>query len=296
MQTLVPTAVRLNNLSGSAADLDDSPDSPDASWCTGSVSEPLYAIEFPSNVSGTSNSSDYGVIQFANPDDNGLPITGPSNAGITVIRRVKPVQQTGYYAQFWYVPVAGAPINGEAYWGFHPYPSGGTSGTTHYWEIATDGGDVTASVAGPAIEVTKGDWYLQALRVEHNGGSPIITFWTDLPSTANADKIVFSGDFGNVQTDYRIVIGNSPWMAGYQEERASCHHGQIKIIAKALSEADIVSEAGNMASLVTTDGQNSIWWGKNGFTSVDDLTCDYGTGRSFSRVDTGNILALGDAL
>lgn len=34
MQTLTPTAVRLNNLSGSAADLDDSPDAPDGSWCT----------------------------------------------------------------------------------------------------------------------------------------------------------------------------------------------------------------------------------------------------------------------
>lgn len=34
MQTLTPTAVRLNNLSGSAADLDDSPDAPDGAWCT----------------------------------------------------------------------------------------------------------------------------------------------------------------------------------------------------------------------------------------------------------------------
>lgn len=33
MQTLTPTAVRLNNLSGSAADLDDSPDAPDGAWC-----------------------------------------------------------------------------------------------------------------------------------------------------------------------------------------------------------------------------------------------------------------------
>lgn len=33
MQTLVPTAVVLGNLSGSAADLDDSPDTPDANWC-----------------------------------------------------------------------------------------------------------------------------------------------------------------------------------------------------------------------------------------------------------------------
>jgi hypothetical protein len=34
VQTLAPTAVVLGNLSGSYADLDDSPDSPDGNWCT----------------------------------------------------------------------------------------------------------------------------------------------------------------------------------------------------------------------------------------------------------------------
>ena len=48
MQTLVPTAVRLGNLSGSAADLDDSPDAPDSSWCVRLGSDGI----FPLSVSG----------------------------------------------------------------------------------------------------------------------------------------------------------------------------------------------------------------------------------------------------
>lgn len=41
MQIMVPTAVRLSNLSGTVEDLDESPDSPDANWC---VSTPLTVL------------------------------------------------------------------------------------------------------------------------------------------------------------------------------------------------------------------------------------------------------------
>lgn len=258
------------------------------------------ALLFPSNVSGSSRTSAYGVLQFDSPETDGLPITGPGNIGITVIRRINPIQQTGYYAQFWYVPVlnseSAAPINGEEYWGFHPYPVGGSGGTSHNWEIGARGGDAIISLAGATIPVIKGQWYTQALRVQFNGGSPILTFWTNLPNITNASKIESRGSLGIAQSIYRLVIGNSHWMQGFQEERASCHHGEIKIIAKALSEPDIVAETSDMRILATADGQNHIWWGKAGFRNVDDLTCDYGTGRSFIRNDTGNILSLGQAL
>lgn len=50
MQTLVPTAVRLNNLSGSAADLDDSPDSPDGSWCENAAVVPQWWADLTENT------------------------------------------------------------------------------------------------------------------------------------------------------------------------------------------------------------------------------------------------------
>lgn len=264
-----------------------------------------YALLFPSNVSGSSTSSSYGVIEFADPDDNGLPILGPSNAGVTILRRIKPVQQTGYYAQFWYTPILSgpaAPINGEAYFGVHPYPTTqSTAGTSHWWEIAMIGGDFidyqgNAAGGGTPISVTNGQWYTQACRVDYNGGTPIVTFWVDLPTTTNGAKIIKSASLGTTNHTYKLVIGNSPWMTSYQEERASCQHGQIKIFATALSESDIVSESDSMTTLATSAGQSAIWWGKKGFASVDDLTCDYATGRSFTRNDSSNILTLGDAL
>lgn len=267
-----------------------------------------YALLFPSNVSGSSTSSAYGVIQFANPQSDGFPPNGPSNAGWTVIRRIKTVQQTGYYAQWWYVQNNGSiDLNGppfKFYAGFHPYPGqGGQDKTTHKWEIAANGDDYADydddNSAG--VDVVKDVWFTQALKWEYNGGSPRATMYIDLPTVTTASQVRVTlpsgyGDIGNIQSSPAIVIGNSPWMALYQEERASCHHGQIKIITKALSEADIVSEAGNMNTLVTSDAQSNIWWGKTGFDSVDDLTCDYATARSFTRVDSSNILTLGDAL
>lgn len=261
----------------------------------------LFALLFPSNVSGTSTTSAYGVIEFANPHTNGFPTLGPGNSGWTVIRRVKPLQQTGYYAQFWWSRADGQFQGTDFYAGFHPFPQNALpSGTTHYWEIATEGGDALGydDNANPRT-VTQNQWYLQAFKLEYNAGAPRMWFYPALPNVSTSSVIRFTCQNGYGSTtppSPKITIGNSPWMAGYQEERASCHHGQIKIIMAALSEADILSESENMNTLVTGAAQSSIWWGKKGFTSIDDLTCDFGTGRSFVRNDASNILTLGEAL
>lgn len=260
-----------------------------------------YALLFPSNVNGASTSSAYGVIEFANPQSNGLPPKGPSDAGWTVIRRIKPLQQTGYYAQFWYSRADGGFSGSDFYAGFHPYPdNSANSGTTHSWEIASEGGDFLGydNNSNPRA-VTKGVWYTQAFKLEWLGTQFRLWFYPDLPTVATSSVIrrtLGTGYSSAAPTTPKITIGNSPWMTGYQEERASCHHGQIKIIASALSESDIVSEAADMGTLVTSAAQGAIWWGKKGFTSINDLTCDFGTARSFTRNDAGNILTLGEAL
>lgn len=297
MEILTPTAVVLGNLSGSAADLDDSPDAPDDSWCTGSVSEPLYAIEFPSN--GDTPSA-FVAMQFANPHGNGLPIWGPDNAGVTYIWRVRPVQHTGYYTTFFWANNgtflwdSGSP---NTYYGCHPYPDGGASGTTHYWEISIEGGDTTTTRDTTNEAVVKDQWYTQACRVIHNGGTKTLIYYFDLPSTANAKVIehTTAAGYGNSNPPSpALTFGDAPW--NYPNERLSGQLGQVKIIAKALSEADMLDEAADMSQLVTTDGQNAIWWGKKGFADIDDLTCDYGTERSFAWADGSNKAALGDAL
>ena len=52
-----------------------------------------------------------------------------------------------------------------------------------------------------------------------------------------------------------------------------------------VQDADMLSEAADMSQLVTTDGENNIWWGVNNFEHVDSLGCDYGTGRTFTWHD-----------
>jgi len=250
----------------------------------GVLAASLGALVFPSNVNGNENNLAYTVIRFDRPDQNGLPFWGPSGAGVTVIRRIKVIQQPGYYAQLWYTRGDGT-FDGFT-WGAHPYPiGGGTSTTTHEWEIPSGQQDFVTTNGGGALTVTKNQWYIQALRVTRSSSSSKqIRLYCDLPSVASSNIIDcnWTTELEGDPTAAQIIIGDSPWYASFQNERASCYHGQIKIIAKSLSEADILSEAANFNSMVTADGIANIWWGKKGFASVNDLTCDFGTGRSFS--------------
>lgn len=248
-----------------------------------------FALLFPSNVSGGDTAAPYAVIQFARPDLNGLPPMGPGNAGVTIIRKIRPDQQTGYYAQDWYTQGDGeAPINGELYYGAHPYPTSGTNqGTSHEWEIATEGGDFRAPVSGGNIAVDKGTTVVQALRIEYNGGAPIMTFYPTLPSMGNTAKIVRPCNAGYASASIPsplFTIGDSPWFATNQHERASCAMDVKQIYARALSDAEILQAIANFA--VPLSG---VWWAKNGFNSRTDLTCPT-TGRAFTLNDSSNLI------
>lgn len=249
-------------------------------------------LRFPSN--GDAPSTAAVIMRFEAPQDNGLPIWGPSNAGVTYIWRAKYRQHTGYHVMFWYGPYSNFFWNGGSpgsYYGAHPYPPDGSGGATHNWEIAVEGGDTTNTLGGSPKSVVKDTWFTQALRVTYNGdNTKTLRFYTALPSVANADVIEHvagTGYGGTYPSDAALYFGDSGW-TGPGNERMSGTLGQVKVIAKVLSESDMLSEAANMAALTTTDGQNNIWWGKTSFDSVDDLTCDYATGRSFAWVDSGN--------
>jgi hypothetical protein len=250
-----------------------------------------YALQFPSNVSGSDTAAPYVAIEYANPQSNGLPIWGASNAGVTVIRKLMPHQQTGYYAQFWWSQGNGSIDLSGGYWGMHPYPSNGSnSGTTHVWEIATAGGDFFNSAGsttpGDGETVTQDATRLQAMTVTRAGASSkTLRFYRNLPNVTSADyiqRVETTSNYGETDPPSpKVIIGDSPWFASYQHERASCTLDAIKIFSTALSEADMLLESASFSTLVTPAGQAAIWWGKNGFRSLDDLVCDFGTGRSF---------------
>lgn len=250
-----------------------------------------YALLFPSKT--TSPTDAFVALQFLNPHSNGLPIWGPSNAGVTVIWEYTPVQQDGYYVTFWWSNNGSFLWDGgssNSYWGCHPYPNPpGKGSTAHCWEVGgmAPGGDFTTTLGGSTLTVVKGVRYTQAVRITRNGDSTkMARFYIDLPSTANSNVIFANpsnASFGESNPPSpAFTFGDSPWWEGFGHERMSGELGRVKIIAKVLSEADVLSEAASMSSLATSDGQSNIWWGKKGFATVDDLTCDYGTGRSFA--------------
>lgn len=265
------------------------------------VPEVQNALFFPTTA--TDPTSAFIAIQFLNPHLNGLPFSGPSGLGWTVIREYTPIQQDGYFAPFWYSNNGRfdwfGPGSSNTYVGFCPYPqNGNVSGSTHWQELAglQDGRDTTDNLDGGKIVVVQSVKTIQAMRITRNGdGTKTGRFWTNLPSTANADVIQYTSDssWGEVEPPSpALTIGDSPWFADFQHERAAGYHGRIKIIAKALSEADTVSEASDFSRLVTSDGQANIWWGKTNWRTIDDLTCDYGTGRTWIWADTAHKASL----
>lgn len=259
----------------------------------GSSGPPRFALQFPSNLTGSDTTEPYVAIEFANPQSNGLPIWGASNAGITVVRKLNSIQQTGYYAQFWWSQGDGATFDPSAgYWGMHPYPTTlDNTGVNHVWELAVAGGDFFSSAGstdvGQGTAVTKGSTYLQGTTITRaNANSKTLKFYFNLPNVDAANyiqRVETTAGYGESDPPSpKVTIGDSPWYTHYQHERASCILDSIKIFNTALSESDMLAEAQNFNTVVTVAGQAAIWWGKNGFLDIDDLTCDYGTGRQFA--------------
>lgn len=266
----------------------------------GGVADTQYALRFPSNVSGSDTAAPYAVIRFDSPHSNGLPAWGPANAGVTVIRKIKGYQQTGYYARLWYTR-NDTTFDGQC-WGAHPYPfSQDNTGTTHKDEIAADSGDYFdyqgSSSPGNGHTVVQEVVYTQAMRCTYNSSSDhVMRDYHSLPAVTTSDyverTITASGFMDTMSNGSQFVIGDSPWFAGFQHERASMDLYAIKIIGAAMTESDILLESADMNTLVTATAQTSIWWGKKSFATVDSLTCDFGTGRSFTRVDSSNLLSV----
>jgi hypothetical protein len=250
-----------------------------------------FAFQFASNVEGADQAAPLIAFRYLNPHTNGLPFCGPSDQGVTYMWRYRPTQQEGYYVVMWWCR-NGTFDPADAYVGGHPYPqTQNNQGTTHWWEVAGDqGGDFIDSAGnsvgtGSPTTVVYDTWYTQALRVIKNGnGTKTFRFYFRLPLMTAADYCERTTSAGSPETatNPMVIFGDSPWFADFQHERLSGRLGQVKVTAKALVDADILSEYSDMNSLVSAEAQANVWWFKKGFLNIDDLTCDAGTGRAFA--------------
>lgn len=282
---------------------------PRRSSLTAGNSTTLQSLVFPSNVSGSDQSAPFVALKFVDPHTNGYPFWGPSGNGVTIFRRYYPVQQTGYYACFWYADDSSfeeSKSGSLGYYGFHPYPQNASNtGTTHYWEIATDdGGDFLNTDGGSPLAVTYDRWYKQAFTIQRNSASSkTIKFYIDLDNVQASTIITANVTFANYgeanppQVNPQLTIGDSTWYGTYQHERASGRIGEHLIMPGVVATQQQCIDQGALLNGSSTSllGALSsfIWWGKKGYATVDDLTCDFGTGRSFVWADTGNKGTLG---
>ncbi len=268
----------------------------------GSDAGTRFALNFPSNVTGADQSAPLVALQFDDPQLNGLPFAGPGNAGVTYLWRVNQRAQTGYYVTLWWAQGNGGFTSAAQYVGGHPYPkNGNNSGTTHRWEIAApSGGDYfdTRAGLGTSKDVVYGVWRTQALRVVRNAnGSKTYTFYMELPSLAPLDVLEWtSGTGGDIAEtpppSPKLTLGDSPWYTSYQHERLSGLFGELIIEAAARSEAEILAQAANLKQL-TPAFASAIWYFKPGWRSVDDVTCEAGTGHAFHWAAAANKATLG---
>jgi len=220
-------------------------------------------LDFPSN--GDAPADAFVAFQFLNPQNNGLPIWGPSGQGVTYIWKYRPRQQTGYYATLWWSH--NGQFDATVYYGAHPYPQtpGDVGATSHYWELAglAFGNDWVRTMNGNPKPVVKDVWYTQALRITRNpDGTKTGRFYIALPSVAAGDVIEYTAaaSYGNTMPSApALTFGDSPWYAQYQHERLSGVLRGIKIFDKSLSESDLLAEAG-ADSLVTSEGQAHVWY------------------------------------
>jgi hypothetical protein len=219
----------------------------------------ISGLDFPGTAAETMR------FKFNNPQDNGLPIYGPSGNGVTYIWRVYPRQKAGFYTTFfwgnddgqgdfctfyWVDSCGGA----DSYYGAHPYPNPPPDGTEHDWEIATGADDFVNGV------VVYNRWYTQALRVwADSSGYKHQEFYWDLPNIDASHMVTHTSnpDWDNTNPPSpALTWGDAPWNPG-NEVYDGIIRG-IRIYSVLLSVSDMLSEA--LSPLSTSVGASGIWY------------------------------------
>jgi hypothetical protein len=204
----------------------------------------LSGLDFP----GSAATSGTIRFRFTNP----LLAIYPA----TYIWRVYPRQQAGYYTTFFWGNDGefdwGGVYGADTFYGAHPYPPGGSTGTTHKWEIAALAHDFLSSE-----DVVYNRWYTQALRVWSDGSGKHHEFYWDLPNTSRVIRVDLPGDYGNINPpNPALTWGDAPW-APSNEIMNGVIRG-IQIYSTSLSVSDILSESS--APMSTAPGTSNIWY------------------------------------
>jgi hypothetical protein len=175
----------------------------------------------------------------------------------TYIWRVRPRHQAGYYTTFFWGNDGefnwGGVYGADTFYGAHPYPTGGgSSTTTHRWEVAAMANDFVSN-EGVVYDV----WYTQALRVWSDSSGKHHEFYWDLPNTNRVIRVNLPSDYGQTNPPKpALTWGDAPW-APSEEIMNGIIRG-IQIYSSSLTMNDILAESNN--ALSTGAGAANIWY------------------------------------
>lgn len=207
----------------------------------------------------------------------------PPRYPITILYKYKPIQQTGFYATFWYTAATEAFTGASYYNGGLPYPPGGSGGTTHKWEVAHDGTDTQSSQ-----DVVKGIFYNQGFTAARDGSLNLnyIYYWAVDSGTTSTWQVTAQTTAANLTSctctstltgggNYIMEAGGSPWEkntpgANQNDETLSGVMRDIQVYDTILSAADIATEMATESNVaLTAVGGRHLW-----YSNVDPIPTD----------------------
>lgn len=225
---------------------------------------PQTGLIFPGNQDGG------GTVRFEL-----LGSAKPDIVPLTILWDFYPIQQTGYYTTFFYARTDGT--FADNYFGCHPYPRGGASGTVHDWEISIDGRDVLGDI------VTKGQWYRQAATADNVASAGVVNFYYDL-ATGLGEVIseTLTTALVTPGTAPGIVWGDAPWAPN--TERLSGYLRGMQVYNAVLSTTHIASLSvlqtdSAILDYCTSNSITSLWY-LNKNPTPDDITDKSGAGHN----------------
>lgn len=207
----------------------------------------VTGLQFPSNGSSTVR------FHFNTP---------PTISPLTLVWKLYPIQQTGYYTTYFWGEEGGAVITTWGYHGCHPYPVGGASGTVHNWEVASEGGDDIVDENGNDTTVAKGRWHTQAAIIRNSGTYELdIDFYWDLATSATRliNHVTISSPRNNLPSNPGLFFGDAPWSESNEMLSGIIRGIQVYDAALTLQQIQDRMDLSSDSAVVSAD-PGSLWY------------------------------------
>ncbi|HKJ74721.1 MAG TPA: hypothetical protein VKA19_11445 [Alphaproteobacteria bacterium] len=168
----------------------------------------------------------------------------------------------------------------DPYYGFHPYPPGGATGTGPFkWEISVNHNDYQSSG-----DVVEGAWYQQVARVyeDTSGGTPgpkVHEYYWNWPNqSTDVVTRTEASTYGNsAPANPALTFGDAPWNPG--NEIWDGYLRGFQIYDALLTPAEITSE-------ISTPGSVRTPWYLNLNPTPSDISDKSGNGHDPAWVNT----------